>query len=216
MKKLIYFIATIIVIIGIVLGYVKGFNKELIYSSRQQIVINSEKELDVNKIQNIAKDILVDRKINVQNVDRFGKTVEINATTISEEEKKNIINKVNEEYEITISEENVNIESIPNTRIRDILKPYILPAVIAFVGIILYFMIIYHKIGLKEVLLKVIIVPILAELTYYALILITRIPFGRITNGVAIGIFMLTIFILISIFQTRKEEIEKKDKKEND
>ena len=215
-NKIIYIILAIIIIAGAIILKVKGFNIELLYSTRQEMVVSNNLEIDTKKIEEISKSVLENKKVKVQNVERFGNAVEIISTEISEEEKENIINKINEEYSSDISKDEIKIVSIPNTRIRDILKQYLSISVITFVVVILYFAIIYHKLGLKKVLLKGIFIPIIAELTYYSIIAITRIPFGRITNAIAIGLYIISIGILANCFQKEKEQLPKNDKKEND
>ena len=143
--------------------------------------------------------------------------MQITADSISEEEKKNVINKINEECGTDISNDDTTIVTVPNTKIRDILKPYILPAVITFAGVLLYFLIMYHKIGIRKVLLKGILTPIIAELLYYSIIAITRVEFGRIVNSIAIGLYIVMMGILTIKFQKEKENLPTNiNKKEND
>ena len=217
-NKLLYIILIIVIIVGVIVYKVKGFNKELNYSNRQEFEISAASTFDVSKVEEIVKSIITNRKIKVQKVERFENAIEITSAEISEEEKENIINKINEEYNENISNEDVKITSVTATRIIDILIPYIFPIIIAMVIVLVYFVILYNKIGITEVLTKGIILPILAELSYYAIIVITRIPFGRITNSIALGIFILTIGMLTICFQKQKEKlvIDSKEEKEND
>ena len=216
-KKIVCLIAIIIIIIGAIICKTKGFNIELMYSNRQSLNISSSTELDVSKIEEISKEILTNRKVKVQKLERFGNALQITAETISDEEKENIINKINEELGSNISNDNATVETIANTKIRDILKPYILPAIVTFAAVLLYFLVVYNKIGLNKVLLNGIFVPIIVELVYYSLIAITRVEFGRITNSIAIGIYIITIGALAIKFQNAKEKLPKnEDKKEND
>ena len=216
-NKIIYAIIAIIIIIGAVICKTKGFNIELSYSNRQQINISNSTELDTKKIEEIAKNILTDRKVRVQRLERFGNAMQITADSISEEEKQNVINKINEECGTDISNDDTTIVTVPNTKIRDILKQYILPAVITFAGVLLYFLIMYHKIGISKVLLKGILTPIIAELLYYSIIAITRVEFGRIVNSIAIGLYIVMIGILTIRFQKEKENLPTNiNKKEND
>ena len=217
-NKLLYIILIIVIIVGVIVYKVKGVNKELNYSNRQEFEISAASTFDVSKVEEIVKSVITNRKIKIQKVERFENALEITSAEISEEEKENIINKINEEYNENISNEDVKIISVTATRIIDIIKPYILPIIIAMVIVLLYFVILYNKIGITEVLTKGIILPILVELSYYAIIAITRIPFGRITNSIALGIFILTIGMLTICFQKQKEKlvIDSKEEKEND
>ena len=213
-NKLFIIIIAIIIVVGVIVYLTKGFNKELMYADRQEITISQSKEFDIAKVKEIVKEVLVNKKVEIQQVERFGNAVEIISTEISEEEKENLINKINEEYSSDISKDDIDIITISNTRVKDILKPYILPGIITFAAILLYFVIIYHKIGLKDVLLKGIFTPIAVELTYFAIVLITRIPYGRITNGVATGLYVFSIACLAVCFQKEKQKFI--DEKEND
>ena len=215
-KQYLYIIIAIVIIIGAVICGVKGFNIELQYSNRQEMILSSSTELDISKIEEISKSILENKEVKVQKVERFGNAVEIVSNEISNEEKENIIKKINEECNADISNDDIKIVDIPNTRIRDILKPYILPGIVTFAAVLLYFIIMYHKIGLNKVLLRGILLPIITEILYYSIIAITRVPFGRIVNSIAIGLYIISIGALAIYFQNEKEKLPKNDKKEND
>ena len=213
-QKIIYIIIAIIIVIGAIICGTKGFNIELLYSNRQEIVISNNTELDKPKVEEIAKSVLGDKKIYLQNVERFGNAIQIISSEITDEEKNNIVNKLNEELSLNLSNDEVEVIKIANTRIRDILKPYIIPSVISFVIILVYFAIIYNKIGLKNILLKTILIPIITELTFYSIVAITRFPFGKVTTCIAIGLYVISIGYLTLCFQ--KEKLTIKGKKEND
>lgn len=213
-NKLYIIIATIVIIIGAILCNVKGFNIELEYLNRQEIDISISKEMDIQKIKEISKSVLNEKKFKVKKLGIFKNSIKIMAEEITPEEKENLINKINEEYNVELSIDEIDILKIPNTRIRDVIKPYILPGLITFIIIIIYFIIIYNKIGFMEVIAKSILLPIFTELTYYSVIVITRIPFGRITNSIAIGVYIVCILALTSYFQ--KEKTIKNSEKEKD
>lgn len=215
-NKILYIVAILIIIIGIIMYYKKGFNIELLYSNRQEVLISDSNEMDVTKIQEIAGTVLENRSVKVVRHERFGNALEVISTSISEDEKNNLVDKINEECGTNISKDDTKIISVSNTQIRDILKLYILPGIITFAIIVIYFVIMYHKIGLTKVLLKSIFTPVIAELTYYSLIVITRAEFGRITNSIAIGIYVLAIGVLAIKFQNEKEKLPKKEEREND
>ena len=54
------------------------------------------------------------------------------------------------------------------------------------------------------------------ELLYYSIIAITRIPFGRVTNAIAVGIYVLAIMIITVCFKNEKDKLKENIKKEND
>ena len=214
--KILCIIIAILIIAGAIVTGVKGFNIELIYSNRQEIIITNNTGLNIDEIKEIAESVLENKKVKVQKNQKFENSAIIISKEISEEEKENIVNKVNEKYSADISNDDVNIINVANTRIRDILKPYILPGIITFVIIVLYFLIVYNKIGIKKVLLTGIFTPIIVELLYYSIIGITRIPFGRITNSIAIGLYIASIGAITVLFQNEKEKLVENEEKKND
>lgn len=216
-RKIICIIIAVIIILGVIVWKVKGFNKELLYSNRQQINVSSSTSLDEGKINEISKSILTNRKVKTLKLERFGNAVQIISESITDEEKERIVNKINEECGTDISNDDTKIVDVEETRIKDIFKPYILPLIITLVAILLYFLVMYHKIGLKEILIKGIGLPIVAELLYYSIIAITRIEFGRIQNSIALGIYVVVMGILAIYLQKEKEKLhQNNNKKEND
>ncbi len=215
-SKYIFLLGIITIIIGSIICLTIGFNIELNYLSRNEIVISSEKTLNLLDVEEISKNVLQNRKMRVKKVDRFDKAISIICSSISEDEKNNIINLINEKYGLEIDSSSIEINSIPNSRIRDIIKPYIIPCIIATGVCLIYFMVLYHKIGLCKILLKTLSYIILGELTFYSLIAITRIPFGISVNSVALGIYVLMIIIVNVNFKQEIDKILKNNQKEND
>lgn len=213
-NKIVYIIGAILIIIGAIICFTKGFNIELQYLNRQEMMINTKVEIDISKIEEISKSVLENQKTKVQRIDRFKNSVEIISTQITDEQKEQIINKINEQCNLSISNEDTKLVTIPNTRIRDVIKPYILPGIITFVVVLLYLIFMYQKLGINKVLSKAIFAPVMAQLTYYSIILITRIPFGRITTAISIGLYVISVFAVATSFEKEKSKISEKDENE--
>lgn len=216
-SKILYVIICIIIIAGAIVYKVKGFNFDIQYSVRNQIILSNNTGFDISKIKDIARDCLSGKQVTLREVELFGNTVAIESSEITEEEKDAIIQKVNEEYNLSIASENVKILKVEHTRIRDILKPYILPGIITLAIILLYFLIRYHKIGVGKVLANGILFPIAIELVFYSIIAIFRVPFGRITMALSIGLYLIAVTILAAKFEKISEELKDiENKKENE
>ena len=114
-------IIALIIVIGIIMTIVFGFNKELKYKQAQTIEIYIEQEIDKEKIKSIANEVL-GIKNTIQTVEIYQDMVIIRAESISEEQKNNLVNKVKENYEFEQTAENTTINSIAATRIRDMYK----------------------------------------------------------------------------------------------
>lgn len=195
MKKkdvIILAIAMIIIIAGVIVTFTIGFNKQLRYQESQKIDIYVASEVDVNKIKNIANEVLGGNNM-VQTIEIYQDMVTIRAKSITEEQKNTIVNKVKENYEFEQTAENTEISNIPATRIRDILKKYILPMSLSFVIILVYMTVRYHEKGMLKVMLQTIVFPAICEIILCCLIAITRMPVGVYTPTLILIVYLASI-----------------------
>ncbi|OKZ57715.1 MAG: hypothetical protein BHV99_00430 [Clostridium sp. 26_21] len=195
MKKrnvIILAIAMIIIIAGVIVTFTIGFNKQLRYQESQKIDIYVASEVDVKKIKDIANEVL-GRNNMVQTIEIYQDMVTIRAKSISDEQKDTIVNKVKENYEFEQTAENTEISNIPATRIRDILKKYILPMSLSFVIILVYMTVRYHEKGMLKVMLQTIVFPAICEIILCCLIAITRMPVGVYTPTLILIVYLASI-----------------------
>lgn len=200
-NKILCILICIIIIVGIVMWKSNGFNLELQYSARNQINISNNKGINKTDIEQIASEVLGGTRYVAQEVETFGNSISIVADNITEEQRKQIVEKFNEKYGTEIKTENIEIISIPFTRVKDVIKPFIIPSIITSIIILAYFVIRYRIIGIKQILAKTVIIPIIAELLLYSIIAIARIPFGRIAVACGIGLYVIIIAILTNKFE---------------
>ena len=193
-------IIALIILAGIVVVSIWGFNKELKYEQGQRIDIYVEQQLDKTKIKNIVNEVLGTSNI-VQTVEIYEDMVTIRAKTISEEQRNNIVNKVKENYEFKQTVEETQINIVPETRIRDMYKQYVLPFVLSAVLVVGYMVIRYYKKGILKVLVRTVAIPVVAELLLLSVIAITRIPMGRF-----IPIFVILVYIASILYVIKENE----------
>ena len=74
----------------------------------------------------------------------------------------------------------------------------------------------YHNIGILKVLLLSCLIPVISELLLFSIVAIARIPFGRLTSAIALGVYIISIMGLTYKFQNYKENLNLENKKEND
>ena len=211
-NKFVMLIVCLIIIAGVFVYFTKGFNFDMEYAKKDQIVLTNKTGFEISKIEEISKEVLENKEFKVQEVETFKNAVQISAKEITEEEKGKIIEKVNNEYNLEILPENITIKNVSQTRIKDIVRPYILPITISFVLILVYFLICFKKVGVKKVLLKGILFPIFTELTFYSIILTCRIPFGSIATALALGIYVSIFTVLAVNFKKENELIVEENK----
>lgn len=204
---IIYIVICLIVIAGLAVWESKGFKTEIQFAPRKQIELTNYTGIEVSDIEGIAKEVLGDTKFIVQPVETFGNAVVIEAKEITEEQRNNIVTKFNEKYGTEVKSENIEIINIPFTRIKDVIKRFIVPGGITAVLVLLYFVIRFKKIGARKVAIKTILTPIVAELLLFSIISIIRLPFSRLTVALGIGLYLISIIGLTVMFENDRNKI---------
>lgn len=209
--KIIFTIIAIIILIGIAITCTIGLNFDLRYRDSKRMELYLEQDFNISDIKQMTDEVMPDKKVIIQKVEVYEDTVSITAEDITDEEKQSLIDKVNEKYGTTLAAESTEIETIPNTRGRDIVKPYIIPFGIATLIILVYMAIRYRKLGVIKTLLKTIVIAIVAEMVLLSIMAITRIPIGLITIPLVITVYLLTLIGLTTYFE---KELTNKNNKE--
>lgn len=196
-KIIVISIMTLVILAGIVVTGIYGFNKELKYSQSQSMDVYIEQEADISKIKEIVKENLGNSNNMVQTVEIYKDLVTIRAKEITDEQKNNIVNKIKENYEISQTAEDTTINAVHATRLIDMYKKYIVPFAISGVLVLIYMAIRYYKKGILKVIGRTIIFPIFGELFLLSIIAITRIPVGRFTPVLVIAMYIASILMAI-------------------
>ena len=208
----------IIIIAGVAITLTIGLNFDLKYQETKQIQLNLGTEFNIDDIKQITNEVLPGQNIMIQKVEVFEDAVSIVSNSITDEQKQSIIEKINEKYESAdIEADTIEIETIPHTRGRDILKPYIAPFVLATFIILVYMAFRYKKVGSIKTILKTLGIIILMQLVLFSIIAIARIPVGRVTIPLVLGVYLLTLIGITTNLEeqlkTKVSEEEKKNKK---
>lgn len=202
-KKLIIYILIVgIIIAGIAVTIISGFNFDLRYEDAKRIELGIGSKINEDEIMQIAKEVLGENtEIVLQKIEVFEDAVSIMAKDITEEQRDNIVSKVNEKYRIELTTDDVPIITVAHTRGRDIIKPYVVPFSIATLIILVYMMIRYYKLGSLNVLAKTLGLVILMQVVLFSIMAITRIPIGRLTVPLVLTVYILTLIGCTSYFE---------------
>ena len=203
---IIYIIICLIIIAGVAVWETKGFRTEMQFTPRKEIQLENKTDIDISDIQSIASEVLGNTRFMVQKVETFGNAVVIVAKDITEEQRDSIVTKFNEKYGTKLENKNVEIVSIPFTRIKDVIKKYIAPAIVSLALVLAYFVIRFKKIGWKKVAIKTVLTPIVAELLLFSIISITRLPFSRLAVSIGVGLYISIIITLTVIFENERNK----------
>ena len=208
-NKILILLMILIIIAGILMIIFKGFNFDLKYQDTKQIEFGLDKQFSISDIKAITDEVLNNEPVLIRKVEVYEDAVNITAREITDEQKANIITKVNEKYGTDLNADEIEIATVAHTKGRDIIIPYVVPFIIATIIILIYMMIKYYKLNSGKVLLKTIGIIILAQVLLFSIMAITRIPIGMLTIPLVLTVYMLTL-----VWYTTKLENQLKTKKQ--
>ena len=212
-QKIAMIILAIIIIAGLAITFTLGFNFDLRMQETKKIELYLENNFEIADIKNITNEVFPNQEVMIQKVEVYEDSVRITAKEITEEQKQNLINKINEKYGTELTADSTEIVTIPHTRGRDLLKPYVMTFSIATIIILSYMMIRYRKLGVIKTLLKVVFIFVMAQATLFSVIAITRIPIGRLTMPMVIIVYLFTLLGIATKLEkqlaSKKEEDQK-------
>ena len=214
-QKILIAIIALIIIVGAVITATIGLNFDFRLQESKKIELYLETEFEIKDIKDITNEVFGNEPVMIQKVEVYEDSVSITTKEITDEQKQNLINKVNEKYGLEISGDTTEIVSVPNLRGRDMIKPYIVPFAVATVIILIYMAVRYRKLGVIKTILKVIAISIVAQATLLTVIAITRIPVGRLTIPMVITVYLLTLIGLTTKFEKQLEGKKAEENKEN-
>lgn len=209
--KIIAFLIAIIIVAGIIVTVTIGLNFDLRYEETKNIQLYLGKDFEIADIKQTTDETLPNQAVNIQKVEVYEDTVSILAKDITDEQKANIINKVNEKYGTELSADSTEITTIPHTRGRDIIKPYVWPFIIATAIILVYMAVKYYQLGAIQTIVKTVILIVIAQAVLLSVIAITRIPIGRLTIPMVLVVYILS---LIGITVNLEKKLSEKKKEE--
>lgn len=210
--KIIALLVAIIIIAGVIVTLTIGLNFDLRYQETKKIQLYLEKEFKISDIKEITNEVLTNQNVMIQKVEVYEDSVSIISNDITEEQKTNLINKINEKYGTELSADSTEITTIPHTRGRDIIGPYIVPFLIATAIILVYMGIKYRKLGMVKTILKTAFLLVVAQAVLLSVIAITRIPIGKITIPLVLAVYVLSLLGVTNYFEKKLSEKKKEEK----
>ena len=210
--KILTALIVIILVAGAIVLFTKGLAFDLNYSESKKVEINLGKQFEEKDIKTITNEVFKEQPILIQAIEVYKDAVSITTTEITDEQKNELVTKLNEKYGTDISTDDITIEANAHIRGRDIVKPYIVSFAIATVIVLVYLSIRYYKLNSLKVLAKSIGIMLLAQLILLAIIAIARIPIGVLTMPVVLLIYVLSTYICTTKFD---KDLDKKLQENN-
>ena len=210
--KILAILIAIILVLGTIMIFTKGLAVELKYQDSKKIEINLGKEFNEKDIKEILKEVFGNQPVMIQAIEVYKDAINITTTEITEEQKIQVVTKINEKYGVELKAEDITIEEIAHTRGREIIKPYIQPFTIVTIIILAYLAIRYNKLNILHVLAQSIVIIFLAQFVLLSIMAITRMPIGIFTIPTVLIVYMISTYICTTKFENDLEKIvEKKE-----
>lgn len=209
MKNKILIGLAIVILVGIIITVAVGFNVDMCYRDYNLVDIKIGQDFNINDIKTITNEVFQKQNVEIQKAGVYSDNVVIKVNNITDEQKNLINTKINEKFGINNSVDDIKVNYIPSYKLRDIIKPYIIPLIITTVLILAYMAIRFRKIGIAKVISQAVILTIIAELLYASIIVITRYPVNRLVMPVGVVIYITIITVLTGVFEKQKSLLEK-------
>lgn len=209
-KKIILLGIILLIIAGIVVVALKGVKVSLILQQHEEINVYIGRPTDIKDMKNICKEVFKDKRFVVRNLDIFADAYSINVESFINEEKDELINKINEKFGVNITTDDISEKSVSNIRVRDIVKPYIKPVLITTVLMAVYLVIRFRKENALKLLGKMFGIIILTEAVIFSIIAVLRIPLSATMINLMAVIAVIELCLYINKLEMKKTgKIEK-------
>lgn len=201
MKKIVYAILICIIIAGIVIIATIGLNADIIYSKNVEIDVYLGKTFEKNDIKNIVNDVFPNERVIIQEIEMFGDMFSITLADNRTEEELNtkvdeLTTKINEKYEVELSEDDIDVVHNAKIRLSSIILPYVYILAIAIVLVLVFVGFRYKKLGVIKTLVTYLLSIAASELVLLSIIAITRFPINRMVIPAGLLVFVVVITVL--------------------
>ena len=215
-KKTIYLVAVIIIILGIIATVVWRTNFSLEYKEHITISVNLDKVYDEKEVKDLIKGVLGNKKILFRKIETFNDAFLVDVEEISDEEVASLEKALKEKYEITDETSILETTKVGHVRFRDIVKPYIIPTIIATLIIFAYVAIRYLNLGIFNIVFTLLIRLIVSEGVLFSIYEIARIPVGGYFVMLVMAVYITVITLTVIEYENnlaKKNEKNKNSKK---
>lgn len=201
MKKIVYAILICIIIAGIVIIATIGLNADIIYSKNVEIDVYLGKTFEKNDIKNIVNDVFPNERTIIQEIEMIGDMFSITLADNRSEEELNtkvdeLTTKINEKYEVELSEDDIDVVHNAKIRLSSIILPYVYILAIAIVLVLVFVGFRYKKLGVIKTLATYLLSIAASELVLLSIIAITRFPINRMVIPAGLLVFVVVVTVL--------------------
>ncbi|MBQ9298480.1 MAG: hypothetical protein IJ223_05600 [Clostridia bacterium] len=214
-KKLLYGIVAIIVLAGIIMFAIQGFNIGNKYGSYTKLHFYVE-DGTVNKdeISQIVSESFNGKEAIIQNVEYFGEMVLITLPSVADEEVDTFLGKINEKYSLDYTKDDLEIINMPSLTLKEVVSPYIFPVCLTVLLALIYMVVRYRNLGFWKVLLKTILAIVVIQALIFSIYLIFNLPLDL--SIIPVALTGLGIAIIYEAYTNNKNWEQKKKEEEEE
>lgn len=203
-KKLFYFIILIIIVVDIIITSTKGLNVNLYYGEGD-IITFIQDSMDVSGIKEVCNEVFGKDNFIVQKIEFFNDSYSIKTKEATNDNLTDLCDKLNEKYSTELTFDTFIVNHVANTRIREIVKPYIIPTLMSIILILVIYAVMFK--GYKQMII-LINNTVIVQVILYSIYAICRVKVNILSMPVAFSIFIFTtLFTTIYLLKnnSRKE-----------
>lgn len=209
-NKILYGIAALVIILGIIMYFVHGINVGNVYGENTKIGLYIENGVNVDEVKTIVSESFNGKEAIYQDIEYFGEMVLITLPTVTDEEVDNFLAKVNEKYELEYDKEDLDITKMPSVDFVEVIRPYLLPVLLTLVLTGVYLAIRYRKLGISKMIVALIATVAIVESVIVSIYVIANIPVD--ISIIPVSLFGLGIaLVYTTVENNRLLEIKHKE-----
>lgn len=202
-SKILCVILAVIFIAAIISTAIRGLKVDINYSEGVTMVLDIGKEFETKDVRDIAKEIWSGKDVLVQKVEVYDESVSVKVPELNEEQINNFVTKINEKYQLELTSADVSVLYNSNERLRNIVRPYIIPLIIATALIVVYYSIRFK--GVKEIL-NLLLILIAVEGIIYSIHALLLLPINVFTMPVVMIAYAGVIIGITIKSETKKRK----------
>ena len=210
-NRIIIIITSLIIVVGIIFTLTAGFNVDMMTKEHKSVELDIGKEFKVEELKEITKAVFNGQDVEIEKVEIYGEQVLISTNDITEEQKTDLISKINEKYGTELKAEDITIQIVPKANLKDYLTPHIVEFVIATILVVLYACIRYKKLGALKVGIQTILGIAIFEMIIFSILVITRISVGNNLVAIMFATYVAAILGLTMMFEDKLKELKLKE-----
>lgn len=195
--KIMMAITVAIILSGIVVTILYGFNKDISYQKSTKIEVNIPKGYEKEDIKQIANEVFSNKNIQIQDIEKTNQVVSVRIKSYTEDELNSFKAKISEKYDIDQDELTVYEIEVPATRISTLVTSYLFSVGLVTILSLVYVALRNIKKDAGKKVLTLIISLIAVVGLYFSVIAITRIPISEYTIPIALAVYIATLLIVV-------------------